>query len=50
MNDDRPKKVFTRLPENYQQLSEEERKQWTKEASAAILESLKRRDPKPKRD
>jgi hypothetical protein len=50
VNDDRPKKVFTQLPENYLQLSEEERKQWTKEASAAILESLKRRNPKPKQD
>jgi hypothetical protein len=50
VNDDRPKKSFLKLPENYQQLSEEERKQWTKEASGAILESLKRRDLKPKQD
>lgn len=50
MNDNRPKKSFLKLPENYQQLSEEERKQWTKEASATILESLKRLGPKPKKD
>jgi len=50
VNDDRPKKSFLKVPENYQQLSEEERKQWAKEASAAILESLKRRELKPKQD
>lgn len=48
MNDDRPKKSFTKVPGNYEQLSEEERKQWVKEASAAILKNLNARDRKPK--
>ena len=48
MSDDRPKKSFLKLPENYLQLSEEDRKQWTEEASAAILKSLKERASKPK--
>ena len=48
MNDDPPKKSFLKVPENYTDLSEEERKQWAKEAAAAILESLKERDSKPK--
>ena len=50
MNDDRPKKSFLKVPENYQQLSEEERKQWTADAAAAIVKSLKERDSKPKQD
>ena len=48
MNDDRPQKSFLKLPDNYQQLSEEERKQWAAEAGAAILKSLKERDSKRK--
>ena len=48
MSDDRPKKSFLKLPENYLQLSEEERKQWTADAAAAIVKSLKERDSKPK--
>ena len=47
MDDDRPKKSFLKLPDNYLQLSEEERKQWAKEAAAAILNSLEERDSKP---
>ncbi len=48
VNDDRPKKSFLKVPENYQQLSEEERKQWTADAAAAIVKSLKERDSKRK--
>lgn len=48
MNDQRPQKAFTKVPANYEQLSEEDRKQWIKEASAAIVSSLKKRDSKPK--
>jgi hypothetical protein len=48
VNDDRPKKSFLKVPENYQQLSEEDRKQWTADAAAAIVKSLKERDSKPK--
>lgn len=48
MNDDRPKKSFLKLPENYTDLSQDERKQWAKEAGAAILKSLKERDNKQK--
>ena len=50
MNDDRPKKSFLKVPENYQQLSEEDRKQWTADAAAAIVKSLKERDSKPRKD
>ena len=50
MNDDRPKKSFLKVPENYQQLSEEDRQQWTADAAAAIVKSLKERDSKPKQD
>ena len=50
MNDDLPKKSFLKVPENYQQLSEEDRKQWTADAAAAIVKSLKERDSKPKQD
>lgn len=48
MSDDRPKKSFLKLPENYLELSEEERKQWTADAAAAIVKSLKERDSKRK--
>ena len=48
VNDDRPKKSFQKLPDNYEQLSEEDRKQWTADAAAAIVKSLKERDSKPK--
>ena len=50
MNDDRPKKSFLKVPENYQQLSEEDRKQWTADAAAAIVKRLKERDSKPRQD
>ena len=49
MNDDRPKKSFIKVPSNYAELSEAERKQWAAEAGAAILKSLQERDNKPKR-
>ena len=42
VNDDRPKKSFLKLPDNYLQLSEEERKQWAKEAGASILANLEK--------
>jgi hypothetical protein len=48
MNDDRPKKSFIKVPANYAELSEGERKQWAKEAGAAIVKSMKERDSKPK--
>lgn len=48
VNDQRPQKAFTKVPANYEQLSEEDRKQWIKEASAAIVSSLKKRESKPK--
>lgn len=48
MNDDRPRKSFLKVPENYTDLSEEERKQWAKEAGAAIVKSLKDRDNEQK--
>jgi len=49
VNDDRPTKSFTKVPSNYAELSDEERKQWVAEAGAAILKSLQERDSKPKR-
>jgi hypothetical protein len=48
MNDDRPKKSFIKVPANYAELSEEERKQWAAETGAAIVESLKKRESKTK--
>jgi hypothetical protein len=48
VKDDRPKKSFIKVPSNYAELSEAERKQWAAEAGAAILKSLKERDSKPK--
>jgi hypothetical protein len=48
VKDDRPKKSFLKLPDNYTELSEEERKQWAAEAAAAIVKSMKERDSKPK--
>jgi hypothetical protein len=48
MTDDRPKKSFIKVPANYAELSEGERKQWAAQAGAAIVESLKERDRKPK--
>ncbi len=40
----KPLKTFTKLPANYSELSEEERKKWTAEAAQRILESLRARD------
>lgn len=40
----KPLKTFTKLPANYRELSEEERKRWTAQAAQRILESLKARD------
>ena len=37
----KPTKSFTKLPANYSELSEEERKKWTAEAALAIRESLR---------
>jgi hypothetical protein len=42
---EKPTKSFTKVPANYSELSEEERKQWTAEAAQRILESLRNRKP-----
>ena len=41
MSVEKPKKVMTQVPSNFEELSEEERKEWLRDASRAILESLK---------
>jgi hypothetical protein len=41
MSVEKPKKVMTKVPSNFEELSEEERKEWVREASRAIVESLK---------
>jgi hypothetical protein len=39
----KPSKSFTKLPANYSELSEEERKKWTAEAAQRIRENLRRK-------
>jgi len=46
----KPAKTFTKLPTNYSELTEEERKKWATEAGQRIVESLKSRDREPDRD
>jgi hypothetical protein len=50
---EKPTKSFTKVPANYSELSEEERKQWTAEAALAIRASLRDRkrdgDTRPQR-
>ena len=46
----KPAKTFTKLPANYSELTEEERKKWATEAGQRIVESLKSRDREPGRD
>lgn len=41
MSVEKPKKVMTKVPSNFEELSEEERKEWVREASRAVLENLK---------
>ena len=43
----KPAKTFTKLPANYSELSEEERKKWTAEAAQRIRESLRDRKRNP---
>jgi hypothetical protein len=40
---EKPTKSFTKVPANYSELSEEERKRWAEEAGQAIRESLRSR-------
>ncbi len=39
----KPLKTFTKVPANYSELSEEERKEWAAQAAQKILEGLKDR-------
>ncbi len=50
MNDEKTKKVMTKVLSNFQELSEEERKKWVREASQAILESLRDAPTRDKTD
>ena len=50
MKDDRPTKSFIKVPSNYAELSEEERKQWAAEAGAAILANLQKGRGEPKQE
>jgi D-alanine-D-alanine ligase-like ATP-grasp enzyme len=40
----KPLKTFTKVPANYSELSEEERKEWAAQAAQRITESLRARD------
>lgn len=42
-HDEKPSKAFTKVPANYRELSEEERRKWTAEAAQAIRENLRGR-------
>lgn len=42
--DEKPSKVFTKVPANYRELSKEKRKKWTSEAAHMIRESLNSRE------
>jgi hypothetical protein len=50
MSVEKPKKVMTKVPSNFEELSEEERKEWVREASQAILESLRDAPTRDKTD
>lgn len=39
----KPLKTFTKVPANYSELSEEERKEWAAQAAQKIIEGLKDR-------
>ena len=41
MSVEKAKKVMTKVPSNFEELSEEERKEWVRKTSQAILESLR---------
>ena len=48
--EEKPLKTFTKLPANYSELSEQERKKWAAEVAQRILGSLKARDRELGRD
>ena len=48
MSVEKTKKIMTKVPSNFEQLSADERKEWVREASQAILANLKDRPTRRK--